>query len=217
MSSAAEKLDLGEAAAQLYAAAARLRQRERRRFRRMPMVVAGRMLDPTGREHDCRTADISPGDVRIATPDPPEVNARVVLYLEGYGRIAGRVARRCGEGEVAIIFDTSHHKREKMAEALTWTANKDALGLDDIPRTGRDGPSSLHIETEDGETYEGEVLDFSLAGITIRTAKAPPPIGAWVRVGGAHGRVSRFIENGFAVDFTPRGQAYLGINRIQTD
>ena len=33
--------------------------------------------------------------------------------------MSGKVARKCGEGEVAVIFDFSAHKREKMAEQLT--------------------------------------------------------------------------------------------------
>lgn len=211
MSQAAEKIDLGAAAAQLHRAAIRLGPRERRRFRRMPIIVAGRMLDHSGRELDCRTADISPGDVRIAATTLPTVNETVVLYLDGFGRLAGHVARKCGEGEVAIIFDISQHKREKMAEALTWSANRAALGLDDIksaaPETG-----GARIIAESGEIYEGEVLDLSLAGIVIRTSKTPPPLGSWVRIGGTHGRVARFIEGGFAIDFAPRGLAYSAIN-----
>ena len=38
---------------------------ERRRFRRVPLGVRGRMMDGAGVEHDCRTADISPGDLRV--------------------------------------------------------------------------------------------------------------------------------------------------------
>jgi hypothetical protein len=210
MASPAEKIDLGLAAARLHAAAARLTPKERRRFRRMPVVVAGRMLESGGREFDCRTADISPGDVRIAASALPDVNAHVVLYLNGFGRLSGHVARRCGEDEVAIIFDTSAHKREKMAEALTWTVNKDVLGLDDGERRAtrheaKNGPALTQIELESGVILEGEVLDFSLAGMTIRTAKSPPPIGAWVRAGGLYGRVARRIDGGFAIDFEPRG------------
>ncbi|HVY84870.1 MAG TPA: PilZ domain-containing protein [Caulobacterales bacterium] len=182
--------------------------RERRRFYRAPIVVGGRMLDPLGREHDCRTADLSPGDARLAAPIALEIGQRVVLYLEGFGRIAGHVARRCTETEFAIIFDISVHKREKLAEALTWMMNKPVLGLEDEApkRTLRDGLHYARLETEDGEVIDGEVLDFSLAGMTIRSPNPPPPLGAWVRVGGAYGRVARRIDGGFAVDFEPRGR-----------
>ena len=87
---AAEKIDLAAAARRLTAAQVGIR--ERRRFRRMPIEVNGRLLDPLGREHDCRTADISPGDIRIAAPILPHVGERVVIYLAGFGRVSGHVA-----------------------------------------------------------------------------------------------------------------------------
>ncbi|UPT64620.1 MAG: hypothetical protein M0D54_09005 [Hyphomonadaceae bacterium JAD_PAG50586_4] len=58
MSNAVPKLDLAAAARRLTAAQVGIR--ERRRFRRIPIEVNGRLLDRLGRELDCRTADISP-------------------------------------------------------------------------------------------------------------------------------------------------------------
>jgi hypothetical protein len=200
--SAAEKINLAAAARRLTAASVGIR--ERRRFRRMPITVSGRLLDPLGREHDCRTADMSPGDARIASPILPQVGERVVIYLDGFGRVTGHVARKCGEGEVAVIFDFSAHKREKMAEQLTLAINRD-LGIDEPARpTLRDGAHHVRLEFETGEAYEGEVVDFSLAGITVKSKRPPPLIGVWVRVGNVYGRVARLIEGGFAVDFEPR-------------
>jgi hypothetical protein len=176
--------------------------RERRRFRRTPLVLGGRMLDQRGREHDCRTADISPGDVRIAATSEIEVGARVVLYLEGLGRVAGRVVRKCGENEYAIVFEQSSHKREKLAETLTILMNRAHLA-DEENEDGKSAPASRYarIELEDGGAIEGLVLDFSLAGVTVQSQRRPPPIGAWVRIGGVHGRVARYTETGFSVDF----------------
>jgi hypothetical protein len=199
MTNTAAKLDLAAAARRLTAAQVGLR--ERRRFRRMPIEVTGRLLDTFGREHDCRTADISPGDVRIAAPMLPRVGERVVIYLDGIGRVSGKVARTCGEGEVAVIFDFSAHKREKVAEQLTLIINRD-LGIEEPVRPiARDGAQHVMLEFETGETYEGEVTDFSLAGVTIKSKRPPPLIGVWVRVGTVYGRVARLVEGGFAIDF----------------
>jgi hypothetical protein len=121
--------------------------------------------------------------------------------------VSGRVARKCGEGEVAVTFDFSAHKREKMAEQLTLAINK-SLGIDEPVRPIlRDGAHHVRLEFETGETYDGEVLDFSLAGITIKSNRPPPLIGVWVRVGTVYGRVARLTEGGFAIDFEPRKQA----------
>lgn len=199
----AQNQDFAAAARRLTAAQVKLR--ERRRFRRAPLTVSGRMLDPLGRERDCRTADISPGDVRIVTEIEPRVGDRVVLYLEGFGRLSGCVARRCTEGEVAVIFDFSVHKREKLAEQLILAMNKD-LGIEAPQRHVSEGAQFVRLEFETGETFDGEVLDFSLAGITIRSNRPPPLIGMWVRVGNVYGRVARIIEGGFAIDLEPRNR-----------
>jgi PilZ domain len=206
MASAAMHPGLAETAQRL--AKARIRPAERRRFRRMSVVVNGRLLDAAGREHDCRTADISPGDARLAAPVAIEAGEKLVVYLDGFGRLAGRVARRCGESEFAFIFDVSTHKRERMAETLTWLVNKDREGLEaPEPRAARAAqPAPAQIELEDGSVIEGEVLDFSLAGVTLRTLSPAPPLGAWARVGAAYGRVARHIEGGFAIDFELGGR-----------
>lgn len=200
--SAAPKIDVAAAARRLAAASVGIR--ERRRFRRMPIEVNGRLMDSLGREHDCRTADISPGDIRIAAAILPPIGDRVVIYLAGFGRVSGFVARKCGEGEVAVIFDFTAHKREKMAEQLTLAANRN-LGIEEPPRAAiADGSQMIKLEFETGEAYEGEVVDFSLAGITIKSRRPPPLIGVWVRVGNVYGRVARLIEGGFAIDLEPR-------------
>ena len=199
MTNTAPKLDLAAAARRLTAAQVGLR--ERRRFRRMPIEVSGRLLATFGRELDCRTADISPGDVRIAATTLPTVGDRVVIYLDGIGRVSGKVARKCCEGEVAVIFDFSAHKREKLAEQLTLLINRN-LGIEEPVRPIlRDGAQHVRLEFETGESYEGEVADFSLAGISIKYKRPPPLIGVWVRVGNVYGRVARLIEGGFAIDF----------------
>jgi hypothetical protein len=205
MPNTARKLDLATAATRL--TSRRINAAERRRFRRMPIEVSGRMLGSGGQEHDCRTADMSPGDVRIVTPTPPPIGQQVVLYLEGFGRVSGKVARTCGAGEVAVIFDFSARKRDKLVEQLTLAVNK-SLGIEEFTHraAARETTRTIRIEHEAGDAYEGQVVDFSLTGLTIHTRRQAPPIGAWVRIGGVYGRVARWIEGGFAVDFDPRAQ-----------
>ncbi|MBL8552586.1 MAG: PilZ domain-containing protein [Hyphomonadaceae bacterium] len=178
---------------------------ERRRFRRLRLVVGGRLMDESGRESDCRTEDVSPGDVRIASPANLPQHSRVVLYLDEIGRVSGRIVRVCGDREYAIVFDASTHKKEKLAERLTWLVSKDALKLtqEDAPPAPRaEGRGEVEIEIDGGGTIVGEAIDFSLAGVTVRTPQPAPRIGSWVRVGAIDGRVSRLIEGGFAIDFT---------------
>ena len=90
-----------------------------------------------------------------------------------------------------------------MAEQLTLAVNRD-LGIEEPPREIAEGAQTIRLEFETGDIYEGEVVDFSLAGVTIKSKRPPPLIGVWVRVGQVYGRVARLIEGGFAIDFDPR-------------
>ena len=68
-----------------------------------PFFAAGRAMGFARFElsHDLGPEAIgrlAPGDVRIAVPVDIEIGARVVLYLESLGRIAGQVVRECAPG-----------------------------------------------------------------------------------------------------------------------
>lgn len=179
---------------------------ERRRFRRIGLAVTGRMLDGAGCEHDCRTADISPGDARLISSAEVKIGDRVIFYLDDLGRLEGHVVRAGEDGQFAVIFSGSIHKREKLAEMLTWLMSRERLALDDdIRRARREGGGAVTaVSVDGGPALTGEIVDFSLISMAIRTAHTPPPIGTWVRIGALDGRVARYFEGGFAVDFEAR-------------
>ncbi|MGE3142871.1 MAG: PilZ domain-containing protein [Hyphomonadaceae bacterium] len=197
-------LRLADAAMRL--GAQRKTARDRRRFRRVPLAVSGRLMDPAGREHVCSTADVSPGDARFLSSADVQVGDRVVFYLDALGRLEGHVVRRIAEGEFAVVLAGTPHKRERLAETLTWLISRDRMGeqIEARPAPRFQAGAIASISLEDGPAIEGEVLDFSLVGMAVRTRQQRPPIGAWVRVGGVYGRVARYFENGFGVDFESR-------------
>jgi hypothetical protein len=174
---------------------------ERRRFRRAPLTLQGRMMDALGCEHDCRTADISPGDLRVVTGAPVSVGDRIVFYLDAIGRLEGRVVRRINDREFAAILSATPHKREKLADQITFLWSRDELALQE-ETPARNTPSGrAQITLDQGGVLEGEVVDFSLVGMAIKTSSQRPPLGAWVRVGAIDGRVARHFDGGFAIDF----------------
>lgn len=177
---------------------------ERRRFRRLPITLSGRMIGPKGAEIDCRTEDISPGDVRITAATEIDTHERVVIYLDKIGRVSGKVARVSGDKEYAIIFDMSAYKREKLAEQLTILIAGAAAEPNDRRIREPQGKAEIEVHIDGGGIVIGEVADFSLVGMTIRTRQTPPRIGAWVRVSNVDGRVARFTDDGFAIDFESR-------------
>lgn len=202
----AQTASLADLAAQL-SSARRNTPAERRRFRRVGVSVRGRMMDGDGREHDCRTADISPGDARIAAAAAEvRVGDRIVFYLDDLGRLEGHVVRASQNGEFAVIFSGTAHKREKLAELLTWLMSRESLALDEeVQRDRREGGGALtSIAIEHGPAIDGEIVDFSLVGMAVRTRQPAPPLGTWVRVGAIDGKVARYFDGGFAVDFEVR-------------
>lgn len=175
---------------------------DRRRFRRLELVIGGRLMEPSGIEHDCRTLDISPGDARIASTMRAYAGEDVIIYLKDIGRVKSQVVRVLEENTFAVTFDASPHKRERIAEQLTVLINPEAQIEEDRRHVRHDGGAGVTpIELEDGSTLLCEIIDFSLVGVAVRTARPRPLIGAWVRVGGQYGRVARYIEGGFAIDF----------------
>lgn len=175
---------------------------DRRKHRRADIAVAGRIMTAEGREQDCRTLDVSVGGARFAAPRgvPPE--ADVVVYMDELGRVPGTVTRVAADGTFGVSFDISAHKREKLAEQLTWMLNKGLFAYDEQRRHPRkETGGAISVTLEDGTLLYCEVRDFSLVGCSLRATRDRPPIGAWLRVGQTYGRVARYLEDGFAVDF----------------
>lgn len=183
---------------------------DRRRHRRAPVTLTGRLLDDTGAERACRTEDVSPGGASLAGAAAPPVGSKLIIYLNDIGRLEARVVRVDGPDRFAVRFEVSTRRRERIAETLILALNaarfagQDSTGAE--TRRGRryEGEGALKVELEDGTIITCSVLDFSLVGASLKCERAPPRLNSWVRVGPSYGRVARYIEHGFAVDFEPR-------------
>lgn len=185
------------------------RAADRRRYRRVPLAIGARLL-ANGEEAPCRTFDLSCGGALVEALDWPQVGSPVVLYARDIGRVAGEVVRHVPERGFGMRFEIGPYKRERLAEILTLKANPPTDTAPEIasvrraaPRYAGDG-QSVFVEMEDGRSLPCEILDFSLFGVAVRTQGLRPPLGAMVKIGATRGRVARFFEGGFAVDFGPR-------------
>lgn len=178
--------------------------KERRRFARVSICLSGRLLAPNGQEYTFRTLDASPGGLCLVCETPMDLGSNVVMYNDELGRLAGQITRSGHDSTFGIVLDAKAHKREKLAETLTWLVNgRDTMDLEGR-RTQRVAASGAAvIELEDGTQLDVEMLDLSVVGAAV-ISRYKPLIGAWVRLGAQSGRVARYIENGFAVDFQPR-------------
>lgn len=176
---------------------------ERRRHKRVPLSLPGRGLAASTGEFTCKVVDISPGGARVLTQNVPQQGERVVLMVEGLGRIEG-VAVRVGANGFGLRFSGTQRKRDRLGDAITWRLNMERLGLEEdrtAPRKPTQGKAK--IELRDGVVIQAELIDVSKTGAAF-ACRERPRLGENVRVGGMNAKVSRWLDNGFAVHFDPQ-------------
>ncbi len=84
-------------------------------------------------EFECATIDMSPGGIAFQSEVEVEPGERIVAYLAHLGRLEGIVARAF-PGGFAIQMKLPATKRAKLAERVTWLANRALAGLPDDRR-----------------------------------------------------------------------------------
>lgn len=172
-----------------------------RRWQRVDMPLKARFLAPDGTEHSARLEDISPGGARFTAAWLLEKDARVVVNVEGLGRLEGVVARETPEG-FAVRLTAGPRKRERLADELTWRLNKDRMEIGGrsaprLPRRGR-----ARIRMEDGQEILADLIDVSTTGMAFQS-ETRPPLDAKISLGRLSGVVVRHVPDGFAVKLDP--------------
>lgn len=175
---------------------------DRRRHSRVNVHVFGRFMMADKREYPCQVVNMSPGGIAMLSPIEGEPGERVVVYLDNLGRIEGEIVRPI-TGGFAMRINATPHKREKIANLLTWMANQKELGLPDERRHARVAPRNpfSHLTMPDGTVQECRVLDVSLSGASIAMTDRPP-IGMPITLGVMSGVIVRHHDQGIGVQFT---------------
>ena len=179
---------------------------ERRRYRRVSVDLKGRLFVPEEeREAPCVITDMSPGGAQISCETLPAAQTTVVLYIDGFGRFEGVVARppkgEWSEGKFGVRFNCSALKRERVAEQLTLYLNKGTIDESVLRRHDRAPTKGLARFTRaNGDVVNCEVLDLSLGGVSLAT-EVRPLLGELVLIGHMAGRVARHHETGIAIEF----------------
>jgi PilZ domain len=101
---------------------------ERRRHQRVKVRLVGWFMRSDRLEFDCESIDVSPGGIAFSSDAGVQPGVRIVAYLNQIGRIEGRVARTFPTG-FAVQMTLPPAKREKLADQMTWLANRQSLGL----------------------------------------------------------------------------------------
>jgi hypothetical protein len=175
---------------------------ERRRHQRVRVALLGRYMLPDRSEYPCQTIDLSPGGMALYAPVKGQVGDRVIAYLDTLGRIEGLITRVTETG-FAMSVNVPHLKREKLADQLTWLANRQALGMKEDRRHERIEPvnkrSTLYLL--DGREIPVKLIDISLSGAAMAT-EFRAPIGTPVTIGETPAKIVRLFDGGVAVEFT---------------
>lgn len=175
---------------------------ERRRHQRVKVNLTGRFMREDRQEFPCQTINMSPGGVSLSTTMPPRAGEQVVAYIDHIGRIEGRCTRVFDNG-FAMTIAATLRRRDKLADQLTWFANRNVLGLPEDRRHKRvelRNPRST-LTLPDGSVIECRVVDVSLSGAAVAT-KAKLPLGSPVTLGRTPARVVRHLDTGFALEFS---------------
>ena len=175
---------------------------DRRRFQRVRVNLLGRYMLADRREFPCQVVNMSPGGMALIAPVGGAPGDRIIAYIDHLGRLEGHVARSFSNG-FAMTISATARKRDKLAAQLTWLANRHILGLPEDRRHGRIVPRNPvgRLVLPNGVNLTCRIIDMSQSGAGIATDERPP-IGALVTLGKVPGRVVRYLEDGFAIEFT---------------
>ena len=153
------------------------------------------------RECPCQLLAISPGDASFVSPFCGEVGERVVAYVDDIGRVEGVILEQIEHGFIMSI-SASQRKRDKLADSLTWLANRHVLNLEEDRRHLRRTPkrSESIVVLPDGTTQPVRVIDMSLSGCALST-DIRPPLGSPIKLGRLGARVVRHFDDGIGIEF----------------
>jgi hypothetical protein len=156
---------------------------------------------PSRQEHKCRAINMSPGGMSLSAPVRPAVGETAVVYLDALGRFSGRVTRHTREG-FAMSLDLPLAKRERLADQLTWFANRETLESVAGRRHERFTPIRQHtlLKPADGQEILAKIRDLSVSGVAIESS-IQPALGAPITIGNTPMIVVRHFEGGFAAEF----------------
>ena len=180
---------------------------ERRRYKRERVDLAGRQFEPTEkREAHCKIVDLSAGGARVLSEVIPPPGTLVVVYIDGFGRFEGSIARTEQKG-FGIQFHCTAHKRERLAELLKLYVSGSPVDETTLRRHDRTpAKGNVSFTRADGNVVNCKMLDISLSGVSVAT-DIRPPIGETVFISGIAGRVARHHDTGIGIEFVSRTKA----------
>ena len=149
----------------------------------------------------CRLCSISTRLLVVFGPLIGEKGENVACHFDEFGIVRGKIVRRLASGFV-IEIEMSESERDKLGAKIDWQKKR----IHDLVADKREhrrirprDPASVII-TGDGERIPCLVMDVSRSGAAV-SADFWPHVGTPLAVGRIVGRVVRYLEVGFALQF----------------
>lgn len=163
-------------------------------------IVFGRFMLPDMSEHACQVLDLSLEGATFITTEEMPSGLAIVAYLEDLGRVEV-VSRDAVPGGFKVSYAATGARLERLQQRIAYRLER-ASGAPDHRRHPRFEPKDKHsaITLPDGRNYNCEVIDISMSGAAIKT-DIMPAMGTYLMVGKMRGRVVRYLEQGFAIEF----------------
>ena len=174
--------------------------RDERRHRRVVISLPVRFMLEDSTEHRGLLFDMSPGGVSVTSETLPPIGSRVVLYIDDIGRVEGQIVRHHSFG-FAVKSVATQNRRDKIAERLTYHANRHRLRDEDLRvHERKDVDQEGRCILPDGTEVGCRVIDLSLTGAAI-AVDPKPAVGSEVGIGRMRGKVVRHIAGGIAIRY----------------
>ena len=180
--------------------------RERRKAKRFKYSTEAKFLLRGDCESVGRVLDVSEGGIALFTDAEAAEGDEIVVYPEGLGRLQGKVVRTF-KGGVGIAFSHTDAQRKTIRKKITQALQgKPYMRLAELRSGVRKKYNLETVVSIDGspQSIPCTIIDMSESGCLVK-CEARPPVGAGVKLGMLKGRVSRFDDQGFAIEFQGGG------------
>src|SRR5882757_5358167 len=168
------------------------RSQDQRSSERVAVRLAGKLFVPAEKATlDCTVINLSVGGAGIHCPEPPPLDAFVVLYVEGFGRFDA-VTTRYVEGELGLKFVCKDAKRQRLEQDLQSFIKEGMTGVTRLRRHRRNSANTsiLFFTRADGSEAACKLMDISFQGAMLKT-HVRPAIGEVIHLGQTRGWVVR--------------------------
>ena len=172
-------------------------------------ALAGRYALPDRRKavddkmpvYACRLCSISTRMLVAVGPVVGREGETISAHFEEFGILRGRITRRLPSGFVTVIL-LSDSERNKLGAKIEWHKKHVHAQVPDKREHRRIQPRDPRsvLTLSDGTSVPCFIIDISQSGAAI-SAHFWPEIGTPMAVGRLVGRVVRYLEVGFALQF----------------